>query len=138
MALFSEKKNFLLVIIMCENNDPFSDDDEFDQLIEDALLDESIGNDIDNNTRVNYVPQVRLFPADGPPTEDPSNGPRLALADGSKGERGIEEGPCQRAPLVTTPTDKRRLKSGLRLLGGPTGSLSLTQQYAVTILLKVS
>ena len=91
---------------MCEHTDPFADDEEFDQLFEDALLDESRGNDINDYTPVNYVPQVRLFPADGPPTEDPIDGPRLALADGSKGERGTEEGPCQRAPLATTPTSR--------------------------------
>ena len=28
---------------------------------------------------------------------------QLALANGSKGERGIEEGPCQRSLVATTP-----------------------------------
>ena len=60
---------------MCERIDLFLDDD-IDQLFEDALLDDLIGNDINNNTAMNYmyVPQVRLFPAVGPPTEDPPGG----------------------------------------------------------------
>ena len=100
---FLREKNFLFQLLkMCKRNDPFSDNDEFDQLFEDGLLDNPMGNKINNNTLVNYVPQVRLFPADGPPTEDQLNGLRLALADGSKGERGTKEGPCQRALPITT------------------------------------
>ena len=88
------------------NVDPFSDDNEFDQLFEDVLLEGLMGNNINNNSFVNYVPQVRLFPADGPPTEDPLHEWRRTLEKGSKGERGIEEVPCQRASLVTTPSDE--------------------------------
>ena len=47
---------------------PLLDDDSFDQLIEDAMLDETISKNIDNNC---YVSQIRFFPADGPPTGDP-------------------------------------------------------------------
>ena len=53
-----------------------------------------------------YVSQVRLFPADGPPTGDPFNGERLVLAEGSKGERSVGEGPAQRAPFVNISTAK--------------------------------
>ena len=83
---------------MCECTDPFLDDDDIDLLFEDELLDDPIGNNINNNTALNYVLQVRLFPAVGRPTEDPLGGARLPLTDRSKGERGIEEGPCQEVP----------------------------------------
>ena len=33
------------------------------------MLDGLIGNDINDDTPMNYVPQVRLFSAVGPPTE---------------------------------------------------------------------
>ena len=69
---------------MFEHIDPFSDND-IDQLFEDALLDDLIGNNINNDTAMNYVPQVTLFPAVGPPTKHMPGGARLALADESWG-----------------------------------------------------
>ena len=94
-----EKKE---ISIMSELNvNPLLDDDSFDQLIEDEILNETMGKNFNNNA---YVAQVRLFPADGPPTGDPFNGPRLVLMEGSNGERSVEEGSDQRASLVTIHT----------------------------------
>ena len=85
--------------IMSEwNVDLLLDNNSFDQLIEDAILNEMMGNNFNNNA---YVPLVRLFPADGPPTGDQFDGPRLVLIEGSKGQRSVEEG--QRAPLLPLP-----------------------------------
>ena len=47
------------LLIMCECTDPFLDDDDIDLLFEDELLDDPIGNNINNNTALNYVLQVR-------------------------------------------------------------------------------
>ena len=82
---------------MSEHNivDLLLDDDSFDQLIEDALLDETMGRNINNNVSVS---QVRLVPDDGTPTGDPFNGEQLVLAEGSEGERSVGEGPDQKAP----------------------------------------
>ena len=85
----------------CINVDPLLDKNTFNQLIEEAILDKTMGKNFNNNA---YVSQVRLFPADGPPTGDPFNGLRLVLAKGSKGERSVEKGPDQRAPFVTIPS----------------------------------
>ena len=63
-----EKRIVILSIMRERNVDPLLDDDPFDQFGEDAILDETVSETFSNNA---YIPLVRVFPADGPPTEDP-------------------------------------------------------------------
>ena len=52
---------------MSDRIDSFLDDDDINLLCEDVLLDDTIDNNFNNNTALNYVPQFRLFLLSGLP-----------------------------------------------------------------------
>ena len=73
-----------------------SDDDELDQLLQKAQLEEPDSEDGNNNDSGMIPSQVPLFAAVGSPTDQPLSETSLALVDeGSNGVQCPEGGPCQ-------------------------------------------
>ena len=72
------------------------------------FLSASVDNEINSNIDINYLHQVRLFPAVGSQTEDPPGGARLAFADRSKGKGALRRALARGRPRYHSHKQSKR------------------------------